>query len=209
MIKTNNLTFQYNKNDSVFRFPDIQLSAQENLLILGKSGVGKTTFLHILAGLLKPLSGTVTIDNRVINNLNNKQLDAFRGKNIGLVFQKKHAIQSLTVAENLKARILFSKKKIPNAVIENLLEQLDLSAYKNKKIHVLSEGQLQRLGIALAAIHHPKVILADEPTSSLDDVNCKKVIELLLKQAQQTKAHLIVITHDARVKSYFQNTISL
>ncbi|APZ47404.1 ABC transporter ATP-binding protein [Polaribacter reichenbachii] len=209
MIKTKNLTFQYKNSEPIFRFPDIHLSAQENLLILGKSGVGKTTFLHLLAGLLKPVSGTITMDDNVINKLKNKELDGFRGANIGLVFQKKHAIQSLTVTENLKARILFSKKRITTDVIENLLTQLDLSAYKNKKIHVLSEGQLQRLGIALAAIHHPKVILADEPTSSLDDFNCKKVIELLLQQAQQTKAHLIVITHDARVKCYFQNTISL
>ncbi|MBU3011831.1 ATP-binding cassette domain-containing protein [Polaribacter vadi] len=123
-------------------------------------------------------------------------------------FFKKNIIKSKSFIKKLES-FLAKKKKTSNAFIESFLEQLDLSAYKNKKIHVLSEGQLQRLGIALAAIHHPKVILADEPTSSLDDLNCKKVIELLLKQAQRTKAHLIVITHDARVKSYFQNTISL
>ena len=89
------------------------------------------------------------------------------------------------------------------------MSQLDLLELKTSKVHALSEGQLQRLGIALAVIHEPQVILADEPTSSLDDANCKKVIELLLKQAAQTHANLIVITHDHRIKSYFQNTISL
>ena len=80
---------------------------------------------------------------------------------------------------------------------------------KNRKITALSEGQLQRLGIALSVVHQPKVILADEPTSSLDDENCIIVIELLKKQAAKNKAHLIVITHDHRIKPYFQNSIVL
>ncbi|MEO9571903.1 MAG: ATP-binding cassette domain-containing protein [Polaribacter sp.] len=209
MIQTDKLTFQYNKNEPLFRFPDIHLKDQENLLILGKSGVGKTTFLHLLAGLLKPLKGHILIDEIKINNLNNNKLDKYRGQNIGLVFQKKHAIQSLNVFENLKTRLLFSKKPMNNTDIENLLAQLELTEFKKSKINNLSEGQLQRLGIALGVIHNPQVILADEPTSSLDDENCKNVIELLIKQAKQTNANLIVITHDQRIKKYFQNSITL
>lgn len=209
MIQTNNLTFQYPKSKVIFSFPDIALEKQENLLILGKSGVGKTTFSHLLAGLLKPLDGDVMIDKTSLNLLKNNKLDALRGEKIGLIFQKKHAIQSLNVFENLKARLLFSKKPINNDAIENLLTQLDLSEFKKSKINNLSEGQLQRLGIALGVIHNPQVILADEPTSSLDDENCKNVIELLIKQAKQTNANLIVITHDFRIKKYFQNSITL
>ena len=209
MLQTNSLTFQYKKRETIFSFPDIALEKQENLLILGKSGIGKTTLLHLLAGLLKPASGKVILDNIDLNSLTTNQLDKFRGKNIGLVFQKKHAIPSLNVFENLQARLFFSK--IPSDVkkIENLLEQLGLVALKKSKINELSEGQLQRLGIALAVIHNPQVILADEPTSSLDDENCKNVIEVLKNQAVHTNANLLVITHDYRIKSYFQNSITL
>jgi len=209
MVQTKNLTFQYKKREHIFSFPNITLDKQENLLILGKSGIGKTTFLHLLAGLLQPIGGKAIIDNVDLNTLQNNKLDKFRGSTIGLVFQKKHAIQSLNVFENLRARLFFSKKPIPNEKIDALLEQLGLSEVKKSKINELSEGQLQRLGIALSVIHNPQVILADEPTSSLDDENCRIVIELLINQAKQTNASLIVITHDHRIKSYFQNSITL
>jgi len=209
MIQTDNLTFQYKKNEHIFSFPDIKLEKEENLLIIGKSGIGKTTLLHLLAGLLKPTKGSININNFIINELTSNHLDKFRGENIGFVFQKKHAISSLNVYENLQARLFFSKKSINIKEIDALLDQLELSEFKKSKINKLSEGQLQRLGISLSVIHQPKIILADEPTSSLDDENCNIVIELLLEQAKKNKANLIVITHDQRIKSYFQNSIEL
>ncbi|GAB1856879.1 ABC transporter ATP-binding protein [Flavobacteriaceae bacterium MHTCC 0001] len=209
MIQIENLTFYYKEREHTFSFPDITLKAQEDLLILGKSGIGKTTLLHLLAGLLTPASGNVFIKGVDINALSTGKLDVFRGKHIGMVFQKKHAIQSLNVLENLKARLFFSKKAVDNSRIEELLKELDLITHKHSKVNKLSEGQLQRLSIAMAVIHDPKLILADEPTSSLDDENCKIVIELLKKQARQNKANLIVITHDSRIKPFFQNSIML
>jgi putative ABC transport system ATP-binding protein len=209
MIQTENLTYQYKKGTAVFSFPNITLEKGANLLILGASGIGKTTLLHLLAGLLKPISGEIYIDKVALNSLKNNKLDTFRGENIGLVFQKKHAIQSLNVFDNLKARLLFSNALVTDKKIEIVLAQLGLSELKTSKISELSEGQLQRLGIALSVIHNPQVILADEPTSSLDDKNCKIVIELLQNQAKQTNANLIVITHDRRIKACFQNSITL
>ena len=209
MIQTENLTFNYKEGKSTFSFPNITLSKQEDVLILGKSGIGKTTFLHLLAGLLEPTTGKISIDGIDINTLSHSKLDRFRGQNIGLVFQKKHAIQSLSVLENLKARLYFSKKEIDTSQIEGLLNELGLSTHKHNKINKLSEGQLQRLSIAMGVVHQPKVILADEPTSSLDDENCFNVINLLQKQARQTNASLMVITHDSRIKPFFQNTIEL
>ncbi|MCX2678377.1 ATP-binding cassette domain-containing protein [Galbibacter sp. EGI 63066] len=209
MVQTDNITFHYKKRERTFNFPNIALKEQENLLILGKSGIGKTTLLHLLAGLLKPVSGMVVIDGVPINLLSHSQLDKFRGQNIGLVFQKSHAVRSLNVFENLQARLFFSRKSINNTAIDALLEQLDLNDYKKNKVNELSEGQLQRLNIALSVIHTPQVILADEPTSNLDDENCKIVIELLIKQAKRTNANLIVITHDHRIKSSFSNSITL
>jgi len=209
MIKTENLTFNYKQKEQTFNFPDIDLKQQEHLLVLGKSGIGKTTLLHLLAGLLKPASGSVFIDNTFTSSLSTGNLDTFRGQNIGLVFQKKLAIQSLSVFENLQARLFFSKKAVNTAAIDELLRELGIIELKTRKTQELSEGQLQRLGIALSVIHNPKVILADEPTSSLDDENCKIVIELLKKQAKKNKANLIVITHDQRIKSFFQNSMTL
>jgi putative ABC transport system ATP-binding protein len=209
MIQTENLTYQYKKGTAVFSFPNITLEKGENLLILGASGIGKTTLLHLLAGLLKPVTGEIYIDKVALNSLKNNKLDTFRGENIGLVFQKKHAIQSLNVFDNLKARLLFSNALVSDKKIEIILAQLGLSELKTSKVSELSEGQLQRLGIALSVIHNPQIILADEPTSSLDDKNCKIVIELLQNQAKQTNANLIVITHDYRIKACFQNSITL
>lgn len=209
MIQTSALTFKYKKGEQDFSFPDITLNDNENLLILGKSGVGKTTFLHLLSGLLTPVSGHVFINGEDINSFSNSTLDKFRGKNIGLVFQKKHAIQSLTVLDNIKARLFFSKKDIDNSKIESLLKELELDNKKTNTLNELSEGQLQRLNIAMSVVHQPNVILADEPTSSLDDENCNIVINLLQKQAEQANANLVVITHDSRIKGYFQNTLEL
>lgn len=209
MVKTEGLTFKYNEKGSTFNFPDIALGPCKNLLILGKSGIGKTTLLHLLAGLLTPIEGSVEIDQISIHSLSNRKLDRFRGKNIGLVFQQNHAIQSLNVIENLQTRLFFAKKVISQTVISDLLEQLNITDCQHKKTQELSEGQLQRLGIAMSVVHRPQLILADEPTSSLDDENCKAVIQLLIDQAAANNANLIVITHDLRIKPLFQNSVTL
>ncbi|MEP2279925.1 ATP-binding cassette domain-containing protein [Maribacter sp.] len=209
MVQTDHLKFQYRKSEQQFSFPNISLKEQEHLLILGKSGIGKTTLLHLLAGLQRPTNGSIEINKVLINYLSHSQLDKFRGQHIGLVFQKSHAITSLNVYENLKARLLFSKKSIYQKNIDALLKQLDLFEFKKSNINELSVGQLQRLGIAMAVIHQPKLILADEPSSSLDDENCAIVMNLLQQQAQENQANLIVITHDARIKSSFKNVMTL
>ena len=208
MLKTERVTFSYTK-ESYFHFPDIKLSNSQSLLILGKSGIGKTTLLHLLAGILSPKSGNIFINDTDITSFSNKKLDAFRGKHIGIVFQNTTAISSLTVYENLKARLYFSGIDNKKEAIDNILDQLDLVSVKNQKPNTLSAGQLQRLGIALGVIHKPEIILADEPTSSLDDENCELVIDLLKNQAKKSSANLIIITHDQRIKKSFANTIML
>lgn len=208
MLKTEGVTFSYTK-ESFFNFPDIKLSKSESLLILGKSGIGKTTLLHLLAGILSPDNGSIFINDINISSFRNKKLDAFRGKHIGIIFQNTIAISSLTVFENLQARLYFSGINNQKEAIETILNQLDLVSVKNQKPNTLSTGQLQRLGIALGVIHEPDIILADEPTSSLDDENCELVIDLLKSQAKKSNANLIIITHDQRIKNSFTNTIVL
>ncbi|SEL63700.1 putative ABC transport system ATP-binding protein [Aquimarina amphilecti] len=210
MIRTDSLQFTYqHSEDEILRFPNIDLSPKEDLLILGPSGVGKTTLLHMLAGLLPLRKGDVFIANTQLNKLTRNQLDNFRGRHIGLIFQRTYFIRSLSVLENLTIRERFSKKKSDRYRREELVMQLGLSNLMNKRVYQLSEGQQQRLSIALGVIHKPKIILADEPTSDLDDANCEKVISVLKREAQICKSNLVIVTHDQRVKSHFNNQISL
>ncbi|MBQ4822872.1 ATP-binding cassette domain-containing protein [Aquimarina sp. MMG016] len=210
MIRTTSLRYTYqNTKTDTFYFPDIDLSFEQNALILGPSGIGKTTLLHLIAGLLIPKSGNVFIGNTCVQELTRGQLNNFRAKHIGMIFQRGHFIKSLTLLENLTMREKLSKKRTDQHRKKQLIEELELTEVRNKKVHELSEGQRQRLSIALGVIHKPKVILADEPTSNLDDANCEKVISLLKKEAQICKSNLVIITHDQRVKSHFGNHIIL
>ncbi|SHJ64202.1 ABC transporter ATP-binding protein [Aquimarina spongiae] len=210
MLRTQSLQFSYqdSKNETL-SFPDITIGPKQGLLILGPSGVGKTTLLHLLAGLLPAQSGDIFVANTHLNTLSRKQLDKFRGQHIGLIFQRSYFIKSLSLIENLSLRERISKTKNDRYRKEQLIMQLGLSDLQNKKVYELSEGQQQRLSIALGVIHKPKILLADEPTSNLDDVNCEKVISLLKKEAEICKSNLVIITHDQRVKSHFDNHIIL
>ena len=207
MISTKSLNFKYNEQAS-FSFPDINLDKDENLLIIGSSGIGKTTLLHLLAGLLESNSGSINLYGQDISKLTQHQIDKFRGQNIGIVFQKPHFVNSLTVKENLQLAQYLGNKKDQNRIID-ILSSLDILDKENKKPKKLSQGEKQRASIAMAIVNSPKLILADEPTSSLDDENCDRVIKLLKKQASEFKAQLIVITHDNRLKKHFKKSIKL
>lgn len=198
LLKTNSLRFAY-PGQATISFPDISLAGGEALLILGQSGSGKTTFLNLLAGLLTPSQGTVVLDGTNLTSLQGHRLDLFRGQHIGIVFQKPHLIAALSVKQNLAMAQFFSKKKGLSPA--NLLQELGLSSRASAAIGTLSEGEAQRVSIARALVNSPKLILADEPTSSLDDLHAHRVIELLKMQAAKIGAALIIVTHDHRVKS--------
>lgn len=203
-LKTEGLQFAYNATNQ-FSFSDIQCEKGKHLIITGASGSGKTTLLHLLAGMLRPSKGSICIDNVCINELSDAKMDRFRGKRIGIVFQKSHFVQALNVMENLMLSVWLSEKKNQKERALELLSRLGLIEKSKEKVYALSAGQQQRLSIARALINNAGLILADEPTSSLDDLNCEKVIELLINEANQTGASLIVVTHDQRIKPFFEN----
>jgi putative ABC transport system ATP-binding protein len=208
MISTKNITFSYNK-DQNFIMPDLFCQAGSTILVTGNSGKGKTTYLHVLAGMLQPNSGEILIDNIDFTNLKGSKADKFRGKNIGVVFQKSHFIASLSVLENLEMASWLATCKKHTKRAKELLNKLDILEQAHKQPSQLSVGQQQRVSIARALMNEPKVLLADEPTSSLDDKNAENVIELLESLSKEYKAALIIVTHDSRIKAKFTNQITM
>lgn len=206
MIETKSLKFSYD-GKFVFEFPNIKLKKGENLLILGSSGIGKSTLLHNLAGILTPQSGSIKIFGNDISKFSEIEIDKFRGENIGIIFQRPHFVNSLTVKENLQLAKYLGKNL--EGDIKETLRSLKILDKIDKKPNDLSQGEKQRVSIAIAIINSPKLILADEPTSSLDDSNCSNVINILKEQASKKNAQLIVITHDSRLKKHFKTSLKL
>lgn len=208
MIKTSNIVHSYSK-ESELVFNNITLNQGDQVLVIGESGCGKTTLLHILSGLLKPSKGNVSIDNKDIYNLPSSSIDAFRGRNIGIIFQVHHFVKSLSVEDNLLLNQKLSGLKKDKSRVCNALEKVGLMHKLKAKVFQLSEGEKQRISIARALLNYPKLILADEPTSSLDDSSCKKVINLLKSTAEAQNATLVIVTHDQRLKEVFSNVIEM
>lgn len=207
MIVTKNLAFSY--GNLSFNFPDIECSQRETLLITGGSGKGKTTLLHLLGGLLRPDGGSVTIGDTDISSLSERKLDHFRGQHIGIVLQESHFIASLNVLENIVLASWLANGKHSTDKAKKLLDHLGLASQMDKHPSKLSIGQQQRVSIARALINQPALLLADEPTSSLDDENTAVVAGLLSDLSKEFGAALIIVTHDQRLKNRFPNTVAL
>ena len=208
MVKINGLTYNY-YSEIQLKFPDFSLSKGEQALILGQSGWGKTTLLHLLSGLLKPNSGDVNIENEDISKMSGAVLDNFRGANIGIVFQTAHFIEALTVKENLTLTQTLAGKSKDIDKIKKLLADLGVESKLNAKLNALSVGEKQRVSIARALVNSPALILADEPTSALDDKNCDAVLKLVREQAKKHNSTLLIVTHDKRLKDQFDKRVEL
>jgi lipoprotein-releasing system ATP-binding protein len=208
MIACQNLTFAYNSTKQ-FTFPDLQCPDRQTLLILGQSGRGKTTLLHLMALLLRPQSGQIFINEQDIAPLSGAQAAALRASQIGLVYQRPHFVASLSVLDNLLLANYLANQKNQKQRAGQLAEELGFAEHLSKKTNQLSQGEQQRVSIARALMNTPNVILADEPTSSLDDENCENVVKLLQRQSAQIGASLIIVTHDQRLKDVFANQIKL
>jgi ABC-type lipoprotein export system ATPase subunit len=208
MLSTHSLQFQY-PSGTPFTFPDLQCKSGENLLILGESGSGKTTLLHLLSGILTPQSGYTDVNGIKLNQLKDTERDAFRGKQMGMIFQKHFFMEGLSVFENLKSAQKLSGSAADISHIEQLMDQLGISHRSHKKPYKLSQGEQQRFSIARALANKPSYVLADEPTSSLDDRNCEKFIELIRLPLTEKPVSWIIATHDQRLKKYFSNIYQL
>jgi putative ABC transport system ATP-binding protein len=203
MIHTSHLQFSYAGGPHITRpdivLPDIALSQGQTLILRGNSGCGKSTLLALLAGLLVPASGQIVVAGQDLNALQGAARDRWRGRTVGFLPQRLHLSESLDVRSNLALAFFAADVKLDDAKISAALAALGVANLSARKPSELSGGQAQRVALARAVLLDPQIILADEPTASLDDEAAQQAITLLVQAAQRSHASLVIATHDARV----------
>lgn len=174
-------------------------------LVTGPSGSGKSTLLHLLCGTLRTQSGRVVVAGQDYAVLSGARMDRFRGQHIGLVLQRLHLVPTLSVEANLLLAQYCAGLPQDKRRVHSVLGELGLGDRGSAFPHRLSHGQAQRVAVARAVLNRPQLILADEPTSNLDDRNCEQALNLLVDQAKRCNATLLIATHDARLRGRFVN----
>lgn len=209
-IKINNLVKNYdNGTIKALNGIDLEINKGDFISIIGPSGSGKSTLLNMLGALDNPNSGTIKIDG--INLEKNKDLSEFRSKKIGFVFQLHNLIPNLTVFENVQIPLIgtgISENEMEKRALD-LLESVGLSDKLNQKPTKLSGGQRQRVAIARALVNNPSIILADEPTGSLDSKTGDKILAVLKKIHRKNNVTLIVVTHEPYIANMADRTIKI
>ena len=178
-------------------------------LVIGPSGSGKSTLLNLLSGTLRSQAGKVIVAGQDFTGLSGARLDRFRGQHIGLVLQRLHLVESLSVEANLLLAQYCAGLPQDKQRVRSVLAELGLGDRVSDFPRQLSHGQAQRVAVARAVLNRPKLILADEPTSNLDDRNCEQALNLLVEQANRCEATLLIATHDARLRERFGNRYAL
>ena len=178
---------------------NLTIAPGDFISIMGPSGSGKSTLLHLLSGLDHPTSGSLTYDGQEIYTLSDKELSAFRRRQMGFIFQQFNLLPVLTARENILMPLLLDKKQPDGGYLNQLAELLGLRERLDHLPHELSGGQQQRVAIARALIAQPEVIFADEPTGNLDSRSGGEVMELLKGIRERMGKTLVIITHDNRI----------
>lgn len=201
-LKVEDLCKVYGKGENqVVALDHVSLTIErgEFTAIIGSSGSGKSTLLHSIAGVDVPTSGKVYLEGQDVYGQSNEKLAIFRRRQVGLIYQFHNLIPTLNVVENITLPILMDKRKINEERLNDLLELLGLQDRKNHLPNQLSGGQQQRVAIGRALMNAPAVMLADEPTGSLDSRNGHEIIQLLKASHEKYHQTLIVVTHDENI----------
>ena len=190
---------------------NVTINKGERVVIRGKSGIGKSTLLHCLAGILKPTAGKILVEGKNIVDFNEDQLAEYRRNTVGLVYQSYNLAPFLTVKENIEFPMIIAKveKDIIDKRVEELVEMLEIERYLNQKPSYLSGGEQQRVAIAVALANKPRIVLADEPTGNLDVENSLMVYELLSQMCTVYNTTLITVSHDPEAVKYADREIIL
>lgn len=203
MIRLSNISVTLGNNSNktnVLKNVSLEIEKGDFFVIMGKSGCGKTTLLNVLGGIVKPISGTYLFENSNVLKFNNKQMAVFRNKNVGFIVQNFALINEMTVFQNIMLPLIYGrvKKSESEKRVLDAMNIVDISQYKDKFPYQLSGGEQQRVAIARSIAADTKVILADEPTGALDEINGKKIIEIF-KQLNNNGKTIVMVTHDGEL----------
>jgi len=202
-------TLTVRRGDRVISSPKIALAAGQSLALRGPSGVGKTSLLLAMAGILKPESVEVWLDGTALWSLGDEARARIRGREIGYVFASFHLIDALNVGDNLQ--LARACAGLPQDWIRasSLLNALGIGNLRTRRADKLSQGQMQRVALARALMNGPKLLLCDEPTAALDDASAEAMIDLLKRSAVEAGAALLIATHDRRVMAALDGAVAL
>ena len=213
LIEIKNLEFYWNNQDEFkIQINDFSIHTNEKKLILGRSGIGKSTFLNLICGMISPRAGDIYILSQNLSSLKAWKLDKFRSENIGVIFQEFNLLDHLSPLDIILLPCYFTKK--------DLKKYKDRAFFLSKKLNLnndlltksnskdLSTGQKQRISIIRSIINKPKIILADEPTSSLDFDNKNSFLNLLFDICNEEKISLLMVSHDLNLKNKFKDVIA-
>ena len=214
ILEIKNLTKKYGDGSSTVTALDnvsLKVPKGHDIAILGPSGSGKTTLLQLAGGLDKSTSGSVIVDGKDIEKMNDKEISEFRNNKMGFIFQMIHLQDFFTAKENVMLPLLVAGKSKTEAdkKAKKLLKQMGLSHRENHLPRELSGGEQQRVAVARALANDPQLIFADEPTGKLDEKNSEMIIDTLERLSKEKGLSVIIITHDPNVAKRFSKTIRL
>ncbi|MGK7932499.1 MAG: ABC transporter ATP-binding protein [Microcystaceae cyanobacterium] len=213
MIEISDLQFNYQADDFQLKIPNLTIEKGAKVAIIGTSGCGKTTLLHLIAGIKVPTKGSIKIDSLELEKLSDHQRRQFRIKNIGFIFQDFELIDYLNVFDNiiycyrLNPTLKLTKQVRNNAL--NLTNKVGISDKVKRRIDHLSQGEKQRVAICRALLTQPKLLLADEATGNLDPDNKQRILQILFNYLKENEATLIAVTHDHELLHLFDQVIDL
>ena len=190
---------------------DLEVSAGEIVVVMGPSGVGKSTLLHLVGGLDRPTSGEILIDGDDVYSLKDRELAVFRNNAIGFVFQFHHLLPEFSALENVMIPGMMHGREIALVTerAKSILDEIGLGHRLNHKPSELSGGEQQRVAVARALVNRPKLVLADEPTGNLDKQNSEALYELILELNRKHSQTFIIVTHNDLMAKHAQRVIEL
>ncbi len=213
MIDCRELCFQYPGDSFALEVPKLSISRGEKVALIGPSGSGKTTFMQLVAGILLPGCGELRVDDQAIVSLSKKERQHFRIQTIGMVPQKFDLLDYLTVRENIllpfRVSSRLSLRKENDEYCDKLAERCGISSLLDRLPQKLSQGERQRVALCRGLVTRPKIILADEPTGNLDPENQDRIVSLLLEQAKEIEATVLMITHEPGLLPMFDRVIDI
>ncbi len=192
----------------VVAVPEFTLDAGRQIALRGRSGTGKTTFLNLIAGILEPDSGSVSVSDTTISALSEARRDRWRAENLGYIFQTFNLLQGCTALENVLLGTAFGPRGADRRLAAEMLDRVGLADRAYHRPRQLSTGQQQRVAIARALAKHPRLVLADEPTGNLDPANAAAALRLIREVCTEHGSALLLVSHDEAVLAQFPSVIT-